>query len=837
LRVIGSDFPIRAAIRNHELTIWTLQNMIKHRIDQDARAAANERAAASRLSPRGFRNRSLERLAARLLLPTALYCGLAACSDNDPAPANVAGAAGATSGGGGTAGGARGGASNGGGTASNGGGASDAGSNEAGASGEAGAPPRADSAAATRRLIGAAVGGIEKLLVPPDDAAIPVPVPADAKQPNRYKTTPAKKYLGKLLFHDPVRTARVNKNSGQPLDLPAGTAFGGTFDATVPQATTDAIVAATFQTGSCGSCHIGEAAGKAGQQLNFNTGGEGRGYTDQNGNYIPRRRAQAILKKFRTEPLFPGDALVDVLPTLTDIFALNGVRTVTTPALFYHTSTANSTPPGTDTLTLTASGRLDQLDSVGRQSPSMIGFAFNNRLLLGGFAGEPPTVAGGINPFNDAAQENLNLLLLDAHRMLGFQAAELIKIPAFVKLFRDAFPEEAAQADAAKPPDLTLLVNDVTEFRAQATFLRTVVTRDTPYDRFLAGNDRALSPSQLRGARLFFSKASDGGAGCFSCHSGPMLNKQVDDPDVAGIGKFVAENFINVGTGDHPLQALNAAARGHSTAYHAEDTGRMEITHDPNDAFKFRSVTLRQLKDARTFFHGGSFSKVRDVVSYFNAGIPQDPTAGSAGTLDPRFSHPRGASALPGLGLSESEVDDLSDFLENGLYDPSFAKSFQPTEDDLNYSKNRPDLAALGAKDGMLLSGLAIDDNDPLARRDQGLEFLDVTSRATLSVNSSGAEDQWLITNTSDAPIDTHLLVLVDGLPAGVRITNTTTNTIGGVPITNTATKTSSGKPYFRLFLPDGVLNPGQSVGLSVVRSGGTSSSYTLQLISGQGKP
>ncbi len=81
--------------------------------------------------------------------------------------------------------------------------------------------------------------------------------------------------------------------------------------------------------------------------------------------------------------------------------------------------------------------------------------------------------------------------------------------------------------------------------------------------------------------RLFFTKATAGGAGCFSCHSGPMLNKQPNDPDVAGIGQFVEENFFNVGIGDHPVQALNALARNHATAYHAEDTGRMEITHDP----------------------------------------------------------------------------------------------------------------------------------------------------------------------------------------------------------------------------------------------------------------
>ena len=184
---------------------------------------------------------------------------------------------------------------------------------------------------------------------------------------------------------------------------------------------------------------------------------------------------------------------------------------------------------------------------------------------------------------------------------------------------------------------VTLLVNDEIILRATATFLRTLVTRDTPFDRFLARDDGALSASQRRGARLFFTAAEQGGAGCFSCHSGPMLNKQANDPDVAGIGAFVEENFINVGIGDHPLQALNALTRNRDTQTHAEDTGRQEITGDADDAYQFRSLTLRQLRDARTFFHNGSLSSVRDVVRYFNEGAAQDAVAGAAPTLDPRF--------------------------------------------------------------------------------------------------------------------------------------------------------------------------------------------------------
>ena len=63
------------------------------------------------------------------------------------------------------------------------------------------------------------------------------------------------------------------------------------------------------------------------------------------------------------------------------------------------------------------------------------------------------------------------------------------------------------------------------------------------------------------------------------------------------------------------------------------DDGRREITGRDSDAFKFRVLTLRQLKDARFFFHNGSFTSVKDVVQYFNAGVPQDAEAAAAGTL------------------------------------------------------------------------------------------------------------------------------------------------------------------------------------------------------------
>jgi hypothetical protein len=351
----------------------------------------------------------------------------------------------------------------------------------------------------------------------------------------------------------------------------------------------------------------------------------------------------------------------------------------------------------------------------------------------------------------------------------------------------------------------------------------------------------------------FFTPAADGaaGAGCFSCHSGPMLNKQPNDPDVTGIGALVEDNFFNLGIGDHPVQALNALARGHldpnqlgkdGFPYHAEDTGRQDVTQNPNDAFKFRSLTLRQLRDARTFFHSGSFTKVRDVVEYFNAGVPQDPTAGQAATLSARFTNPRGLGYPSGLGLSKRQVDDLTDFIENALYDPAFVHfdpgssthTLEPNERDLTYSKYRPDLAALGAKDGFMLSGLAIDDNDPLARRDQGLEFLDVTSQLRVQTAASqrhGARqtDEIRITNTSSSLVDTHLLIIVRGLPDRTGLENASGTT-------------ASGNPYIRVFLHDGVLQPGESIlqQLTFKRPGGNNAppvAYVLDFLSGQRNP
>jgi hypothetical protein len=172
-------------------------------------------------------------------------------------------------------------------------------------------------------------------------------------------------------------------------------------------------------------------------------------------------------------------------------------------------------------------------------------------------------------------------------------------------------------------------------------------------------------------------------------------------------------------------------------------------------------------------------------------------------------------------------------------FDPtSSTDTLQPNDRDLTYSKYRPDLADLGAKDGFMLSGLAIDENDPLARRDEGLEFLDVTSQVALDKIASASHglkqtDEYRITNASQSVVDTHLLIVVRGLAREIRLENASGTT-------------QSGNPYIRVFLANGVLEPGQNIVQQLIFSAPPVSapsrsprtvSYYLDLLSGQGNP
>lgn len=84
--------------------------------------------------------------------------------------------------------------------------------------------------------------------------------------------------------------------------------------------------------------------------------------------------------------------------------------------------------------------------------------------------------------------------------------------------------------------------------------------------------------------------------------------------------------------------------------------------------------------------------------------------------------------------------------------------------------------------------------------------------------------------------IDTHVLVIVTGLAQSVTVDAPESTANKALP-GGTASGESVGEPVYRVFLQDGVLEPGASISVDIVRDGGSSSSYKLKLLSGQGKP
>lgn len=153
---------------------------------------------------------------------------------------------------------------------------------------------------------------------------------------------------------------------------------------------------------------------------------------------------------------------------------------------------------------------------------------------------------------------------------------------------------------------------------AIATYLRTLVPEQTPFDAFVQGDGTALTPAQQAGLNLF-----NGQAFCFACH-------RPND--------FSDHLFHN--TGIRPA---------------SEDVGRMAVTNDPLDIGKFKTPTLRNVGLRPRLTHGGHFGSLEEIVEFYDRGGDfhehQDPL-------------------IRPLGLTPLQKTQLVDFLRNGLTDP-----------------------------------------------------------------------------------------------------------------------------------------------------------------------
>jgi cytochrome c peroxidase len=201
---------------------------------------------------------------------------------------------------------------------------------------------------------------------------------------------------------------------------------------------------------------------------------------------------------------------------------------------------------------------------------------------------------------------------------------------------------------------------------AISQFEESLVSFNSPNDKYVAGDSNALSASQKKGKQLFFSASLK----CASCHGG----KNFSTPNMVQANGDTAYYF-NIGL-------YNIDNNG---AYPAYDQGLMEQTKMKGDMGKFRVPTLRNLAYTAPYFHDGSTASLQDVLlHYANGGrVIADGINKGNGKLNP-FKH----SFIKGFNISEKEKLNLIEFLLS-LSDSSFIKNpdYQNpfTEDETKY--------------------------------------------------------------------------------------------------------------------------------------------------------
>jgi len=154
--------------------------------------------------------------------------------------------------------------------------------------------------------------------------------------------------------------------------------------------------------------------------------------------------------------------------------------------------------------------------------------------------------------------------------------------------------------------------------RALACFERTVVVRDTAYDRYMRGDKTAMTESAIRGLKVFSNPRR---ANCIGCHPAPL---------------FTDQQYYNIGVGMDKKDY---------------DMGRHHVEGWASFG-KFRSPSLRGIDQSAPYMHDGSLPTLEEVVEYYDRG---------------GIRHKYIDSAVQNLRLSDQQKKDLVEFMRQGL--------------------------------------------------------------------------------------------------------------------------------------------------------------------------
>lgn len=200
-----------------------------------------------------------------------------------------------------------------------------------------------------------------------------------------------------------------------------------------------------------------------------------------------------------------------------------------------------------------------------RHSPTIINCAYVTTLFWDGRASSLEEQCQG-----PIANPKEMTLLADPHEAHKDCVEKVRGVPEYRPLFQKAFGSS------------TITLDKIT--KAIATFERTVLSGNSPFDRFAAGDRSALTREQIQGLKLFKK------TGCVNCHEGFNLTDNA---------------FHNIGVGmdaEHP------------------DLGRYMITKKATDWGAFKTPGLREVAQTAPYMHDGSLGTLEEVIDYYDRG-------------------------------------------------------------------------------------------------------------------------------------------------------------------------------------------------------------------------
>jgi cytochrome c peroxidase len=175
--------------------------------------------------------------------------------------------------------------------------------------------------------------------------------------------------------------------------------------------------------------------------------------------------------------------------------------------------------------------------------------------------------------------------------------------------------------------------------KALAAFERTLITRNAPFDRYMRGDQNAMSESAVRGMALFKGKAR-----CIVCHHGPNFSD----------GSFHNLGVPEVPLLSHPLvqASIRFDAKRMNVPDYAqvkEDLGRYLVTKEEKDKGAFKTPTLRNVAARDPYMHNGAFHSLEEIIDFYDRG------GGSVAGKSP---------LVQALALTAEDKHDLLAFLQ-----------------------------------------------------------------------------------------------------------------------------------------------------------------------------